>query len=182
MSLAIAILLGIVALMALKRTRGWPVLHWSVCWLVMALAVAVAAAPFGAETGIPRALAGLSVLATIVVITGYTHHRRQALQKQSNGRSSASRPKSSTPETAARWICAGPLALLASLAGSALAAALLPIDRSDSVLYAVFAAIMAWAGLVVLAFYTDNPKKLLVALALTASSVIALAIVAMDVF
>jgi len=103
------------------------------------LAMIIAAQPMGAGRGVSWILVAVSIAAASALWFARTRKPRKAHRDRVVG------PAKDWPDWPLRWLMAGPLAGLASVAMGAATAALLPFAPGTNVMAALFIILIVWA-------------------------------------
>ncbi len=102
------------------------------------LAGILAAQGLGPGRGITWVLVAISIMAAIALWLGRsTKPYKPVRERDANG-------SCDWPDWPIRWLMAGPLAGVASMAAGALAAAILPLATGNRVMFALFVVLTAW--------------------------------------
>jgi small-conductance mechanosensitive channel len=129
-------------------------------WLAIAAMLACFAFAMGAETGIPTALAALSVVALAFVWSSRTSRAWRAKDRTPSDEIAPARRESAWLATS-RWLAAGPIALVSATLSMAGLALFLGGENEDTLIVTMTAIVLVWCALAAWAFSTRTPLRTL---------------------
>lgn len=150
--------LGGVAAFLLRAARRDDRSYTVAGWLALGAMVASFALAMGAETGIPTALAALSVLVLVLVWSSAERRDWRAKMRSPADELTPARRENAWWATS-RWLAAGPLAFISAVLASTALAAPIGGENEDTLILAMTASVIAWACAAAWAFSTRKPLR-----------------------